>query len=114
MEPYDGTEADALDESGYEVEVESPHQNRYAFWSNHPRQRPRSTPVHVVGPTVRTKDIEYRYDEARAASVGATVTCPVCGTSFVKTTYHKVFCSNQKTVKRGSCKDKYNNMVTGR
>lgn len=110
MEPYDGTEADALDDSGYEVEIESPHQNRYAFWSNGPRRRE----VPVVGPTVRSKDIEYRYDAARAASVGATVQCPVCGTAFVKTTYHKVFCSNQKTVKRGSCKDKYNNMVTGR
>ncbi len=113
MEEWDGTEAEALEDSGYEVEIESPYQNRYAFWSNQPRQRLTKT-VQVVGPTVRTKDIEYRYDEARAALVGTTVKCPVCGTAFVKTTYHKVFCSNQKTVKRGSCKDKYNNMVAGR
>jgi hypothetical protein len=113
MELYDGTEADAMDDSGYEVEIESPH-NRYDCWGSRSRQPRRTTQVAVVGPTVRTTNIKYHYDANRAASVGETVKCPVCGTPFIKTTYHKVFCSNQKTVKHGSCKDKYNNMVTGR
>ncbi len=112
MQPYDGTEADAMDDSGFTVELDpSCREDEDDFGSNRGRRFMNARPV---GPTIRTKEIEYRYDKARAAAVGSTVACPVCGTRFVKTTYHKSFCSNQKTVKRGSCKDKYHNMVAYR
>lgn len=53
-----------------------------------------------------------QYDANRAAKTGSHVNCPVCGVSFKKTTYHKVFCSNQKTQRgRSSCKDQYWNTV---
>lgn len=54
-----------------------------------------------------------RYDDAKRAKTGTTIRCPTCGRLHVKTTYNKIFCSNQKTVKRGplSCKDAYWNRV---
>ena len=55
--------------------------------------------------------LKEKYDTAKAANVGDTIQCPVCGQRIVKTTYHKVFCSNQKTKKNGNCKDQYWNVV---
>jgi hypothetical protein len=52
-----------------------------------------------------------RYDAARNAEVGATVECPCCRKRIVKRTYHRVFCSNQKTHGRKNCKDRYWNMT---
>lgn len=50
------------------------------------------------------------YEAAKAASIGATIICPYCGKSHTKTTYHKVFCNNQKTKKGHSCKDNFWNV----
>jgi len=62
--------------------------------------------------------MKQRYLAAKGASVGSTVVCPTCGRSHTKTTYHKVFCSNQKRKTRKvkgeqktSCKDQYWNTV---
>lgn len=52
-----------------------------------------------------------RYDIAKAAQTGSNINCPVCNKVHVKTTYHKVFCSNQKTRKGGNCKDHYWNVA---
>ena len=57
---------------------------------------------------------EYKYQQVKKAPVGSKVSCPVCDKTFIKTTYNKTFCSNQKTTKRGknSCKDLYHNVVS--
>lgn len=52
-----------------------------------------------------------RYDIAKAAATGSNINCPVCNKVHVKTTYHKVFCSNQKTRRGGNCKDHYWNVA---
>lgn len=59
-----------------------------------------------------------RYERARNAATGSEITCPVCGRTHTKNTYHKVFCSNQKRKRRRakgqqkrSCKDIYWNTV---
>jgi len=52
-----------------------------------------------------------RYTVASEAKIGTTIHCPVCNKAIVKTTYHKIFCSNGKTRKGGNCKDKYWNRV---
>jgi len=61
----------------------------------------------------RASTMKTQYDANRAAKIGSKLSCPVCRASFLKTTYHKVFCSNQKT-QRGSssCKDQYWNVAT--
>ena len=43
-----------------------------------------------------------RYDVNKAAKVGETIVCPVCGKSFVKKSYQQAFCCCE-------CKDKYHN-----
>ena len=55
--------------------------------------------------------MEDAYHEAKAARVGTQIACPTCGVLHVKTTYHKVFCSNAKTKGRGNCKDRFWNLV---
>lgn len=68
--------------------------------------KPSKAPSHAS--TMKTQ-----YDANRAAKVGSKLSCPVCGASFLKTTYHKVFCSNQKTHRgKSSCKDQYWNSAT--
>lgn len=52
-----------------------------------------------------------RYDRCCNSKIGSTINCPYCGKSFIKKTYHKVFCSNQKTHGRKNCKDRYWNTV---
>lgn len=61
----------------------------------------------------RVKALRSLYEQAKSAKVGSQIRCPACGRMHTKTTYHKVFCTNQKTVKRGSgsCKDAYWNHV---
>lgn len=70
--------------------------------------------------TSKTNMISRR-DTNKSSKVGSTIRCPVCGTSFVKTTYNKIFCSSPSGKKnnRGtytkfghsSCKDTYWNIV---
>lgn len=64
------------------------------------------------------RTLKARYEIARAAAVRSEIVCPVCGKTHIKTTYHKVFCSNQKRKRRQvkgerkrSCKDIYWNTV---
>jgi hypothetical protein len=52
------------------------------------------------------------YDIAKAAKVGDMIACPNCRKMHKKTTYHKIFCNNQKTHPgKRSCKDRYWNTV---
>lgn len=60
--------------------------------------------------SIITKMIQL-YDLAQAARIHATIQCPCCKKMHTKTTYHKVFCSNDKTKGRGNCKDYYWNTV---
>lgn len=46
-----------------------------------------------------------RYDRAKSTKVGKQVQCPTCCKMHVKTTYHKVFCSNGRTHGAKNCKD---------
>jgi len=39
--------------------------------------------------------------------VGSQISCPMCKNTFNKKTYHKSFCSNQKTTHHFSCKDRF-------
>lgn len=52
-----------------------------------------------------------RYDVAKRAETGATIKCAWCSKLIVKKTYHKVFCSNQRTHGKNNCKDRYHNNV---
>jgi len=53
--------------------------------------------------------LKERYNINKAAKVGTEITCPSCGTVFIKKTKAQVFC----TVKKGTrCKDFYWNSVT--
>jgi hypothetical protein len=52
-----------------------------------------------------------RYNEAKKAKVGDEITCPTCGKKHIKTTYHKIFCSNYKARGRHNCKDNFWNRV---
>lgn len=45
-----------------------------------------------------------RYNEAKAAKVGAQCLCPYCMTFFKKKVYQQAFCNSK-------CKDKYWNIV---
>lgn len=48
------------------------------------------------------------YEIAKSAKVGTMIACPNCKTMHKKTTYHKIFCSNQRTKPgRRNCKDRY-------
>ena len=51
------------------------------------------------------------YDASKRAKTGGTIQCPYCGNKHMKTTYHKVFCSNAKTKGRNNCKDNFWNKV---
>jgi hypothetical protein len=48
------------------------------------------------------------YTEAREARTGTDITCPVCGVKHKKTSYQKVFDTNNG---KGNCKDAYWNTV---
>lgn len=53
------------------------------------------------------------YNDAQRAQTGATIRCPTCQALHLKTTYHKVFCSNGRTKGKGkkNCKDGYWNFA---
>jgi len=53
--------------------------------------------------------LKATYNTAKAAKVGDTITCPSCGTVFIKESYQQAFC---KTKGGTVCKDKYWNTVT--
>lgn len=60
----------------------------------------------------KLEGIEHRYNIAKNAKIGSMIQCAYCGKHIKKTTYHKKFCSNQKTSKnKSSCKDKYWNLI---
>lgn len=44
------------------------------------------------------------YKENCSAKTGSMIICPVCGSRFKKTTYHKKFCSNQDKGGAKRCK----------
>lgn len=55
---------------------------------------------------IKTKQAQYAIN--KTSPVGSRIACPSCGVKFIKTTYNKIFCSNQKTTKRSNnCKDRY-------
>ena len=54
--------------------------------------------------------LRNRYDAAKVAKRGSTISCPTCGKQHIKTSYQKVFCSNGSHGK-GNCKDRYWNFV---
>lgn len=95
MEEWDGTEAEALeDQSDHGAQDDFDAQEAE---ENYHRMR-------------------TLYDSAKVAKTGAKIRCPGCGKAVIKTTYNKVFCSNQRTTARGvnSCKDFYWNTVNPR
>lgn len=53
--------------------------------------------------------IKERYTINKNAKTGEKITCPSCGTVFVKKSYQQVFCKSKTGTK---CKDKYWNTVT--
>lgn len=55
--------------------------------------------------------MEVKYNKNLKAPTGTIIECPVCNKKFNKATYHKVFCSNQKTGGPDNCKDRYWNTV---
>jgi hypothetical protein len=80
---------------------------------------PRNRHVGQVSESQREADREKSYQEkrdlytiAKNAKVGTMIACPNCKKMHLKTTYHKVFCNNQKTHPgKRSCKDRYWNTV---
>jgi hypothetical protein len=55
--------------------------------------------------------LKQLYNNAKKAKVGDTIKCPACLKKHVKTTYHKIFCCNYKTVGPNNCKDNFWNFV---
>ena len=55
---------------------------------------------------------EKLYSVAKNAETGCTIKCPWCEKLILKKTYHKIFCSNQKTRGKNNCKDHYWNNVS--
>ena len=52
----------------------------------------------------RQMEVRAAYQRAKDALTGSTITCPMCGKHYVKTTYHKVF---DKT----KCRERYWNFA---
>ena len=63
------------------------------------------------GDTKLSRKMKKRYAINKEAKIGSEINCACCGKSTIKTTYHKMFCSNGKTKKKGNCKDRYWNTV---
>ncbi len=120
------SEAEALEDSGFQVTVEDDDGYDGGFMWGLKRPQ-RKTPVQYSDGSVRyetvvkevngrvitserQKDIKQLYDVAKAAKVGTMITCPTCKQLHKKTTYHKVFCSNGKK-SRKDCKSKYWNTI---
>lgn len=60
------------------------------------------------------KNALKRYEQAKNAEVGATISCPNCNKLIVKKTYNKTFCSNGRVKKGGNCKDAFWNVIDDR
>jgi hypothetical protein len=105
MQEWDGTEAQALEDSGFQVELDP------SCMDEDERQERREASRQSLKQLLKA-----RYEVARNAKVHTMIRCPVCDQEHYKTTYHKVFCHNQKTMKKrkSSCKDKYWNIVEPR
>ena len=54
---------------------------------------------------------ENRYNAAKQAKTGETITCAGCGKGFKKKSYQQAFCSNKG---KGNCKDTYWNRTDKR
>lgn len=89
-----GEEADALNELGWdEIAEEDEREYQAQLYAKKIDQ--------AIG----------RYREAARAEVGATICCPWCAKKIVKRTYHRKFCSNQRTHGKNNCKDRFWNNV---
>lgn len=108
MKEWEGTEAEHLDDSGFEVEIEG-EPDELSFDDekdlHHKIARRGRTSA-----SERLEEMKRLYDVAKAAKVGTEVVCPVCKTKHIKTTYHKVFCSNGRKTSK-DCKSKYWNTI---
>lgn len=60
----------------------------------------------------RLSRAEKLYNKAKDAETGCTIACPWCEKLILKKTYHKIFCSNQKTNGKNNCKDHYWNNIS--
>lgn len=108
MQEYDGTEADAMDDSGFEVELDPSCEGYQEQQEARREAREFYRAIKVMGMTAR-------YNKARQAKTGSMICCPTCLRGFKKKTYNQVFCSNQKTRRgRSSCKDKFHNTTNPR
>jgi hypothetical protein len=75
-------------------------------------QRPRSAAEREADRQKSYQDKRDLYEVAKTAKVGEMIACPNCKKMHKKTTYHKIFCNNQKTHPgKRSCKDRYWNTV---
>lgn len=137
MKEWEGTEAEHLDDSGYEVEIEGEpdelsfddekedlrhklarHGRGDIGGKKAVRRKDGSVAFETVVKEVngrvitseRQDEMKRLYDAAKAAKVGTEVICPVCKTKHIKTTYHKVFCSNGRKTSK-DCKSKYWNTI---
>lgn len=108
MDPNDpGTEAEALD-----AIWEGAEEDECTEGAGLPRRPNMSMFRSVLTPADGAAERTRLYEHAKAAKVGSTIACPQCGKMHVKTTYHKVFCSNGKINKSHNCKDKFWNFAT--
>lgn len=55
------------------------------------------------------KKLNKAYQQAKAAKVGDTCTCPSCSTQFIKTNYQQAFCKSKGGT---TCKDNFWNNTT--
>jgi len=83
----EGTEAEALDASGFHVEIEGEKPELYVPMDQH------------------FKMTDF-YALAVKAKTGDSINCPGCGRRFKKESYQQKFCSNEG---RSNCKDYYHN-----
>jgi hypothetical protein len=91
MKEWDGTEAEALEES---ITPQEHEETRL-----------------MLRQASMVDSLEQRLETVKSAKVGDTVNCPACDREMVKTTYHKTFCSNAKTHGKRNCKDRFHNVL---
>lgn len=132
---WDGTEAEHLEDSMFSVEIDGDELEELSFHDDirhklarHGRgdiggkQKVRRADGSVAFETVvkevngrvitseRQEEMKRLYEAGKAAKVGTEIVCPVCREKHIKTTYHKVFCSNGRKTRK-DCKSKYWNMI---
>jgi DNA repair exonuclease SbcCD ATPase subunit len=52
----------------------------------------------------KKQELQIKYLTNKAVKAGTLITCPVCGTEFIKKSYHHTFCN-------GKCRDTYWNYI---